>query len=301
MTEMYPASFDYQRADSVEEALSLLASANGQDAQLLAGGHGLIPDMKAQEATPDLLIDIGNIDELRTIGRNEPADTISIGALTTHAELAGSELLTDTVPVLKQAASEVADLQIRNKGTIGGNLAEDDVEADLPAAVLALEATIHVEGPEGSRTIPADAFFHGGGETALSQDELLTSIEVPTIDTGAYVRKTHPARGYAMIGVAATLEIEESQVADTSIAAVGVQDRPLRLPSVEEALVGLTTTELTEQTDPMLSETVQVAAYDLEEEHAYGDLHASASFRADLLPTYVEQAILAAIEGGMGR
>lgn len=301
MTEMYPASFDYQRADSVEEALSLLASANGQDAQLLAGGHGLIPDMKSQEATPDLLIDIGDIDALQSIECDEAADSVSIGALTTHAELASSDILAESVPVLKQAAAQVADLQIRNKGTIGGNLAEADVEADLPAAILALDGTIHAEGPAGSRTIPVGEFFQGEGETALAPDELLTSIAVPTIDTGAYVRKTHPARGYAMVGVAVTLEIADTEIEDASIAAVGVQDRPIRLTSVEEALVGLTTTELTEQTDPILSETVQVASYDLEDDHAYGDLHASADFRADLLPTYAERAILAAIEGGEHR
>lgn len=298
---MYPASVDYQRADSVDEALSLLASSKDQDAQLLAGGHGLIPDMKAQEATPDLLIDIADIDELHSIEHDEANDTVTIGALTTHAELAGSDLLADDVPVLNQSASEVADLQIRNKGTIGGNLAEADVEADLPAAVLALEATIHVVGPDGSRTIPANEFFSGEGQTALEPDELLTSIEVPSNAAGAYVRKTHPARGYAMVGVAATLEIEDRQLEDVSIAAVGVQDRPVRLTSVEEALVELTTTELTEETEPMLTETVQVASYDLVEDNAYGDHHASADFRTELLPIYVDRALLAAIEGGEQR
>lgn len=294
---MYPARVDYTRAATVEEATAILASADGDDVRPLAGGQGLVPDMKVRETSPDVLVDIGSVDALRSIDPVDGEEAVSIGALTTHAEVAGSDLLASRVPVLPATAREIADRQVRNVATVGGNLAEADPEADLPAAVLALDAALHTEGPEGSRVIPAGEFFLGAGRTALQDDELLTAVRVPTVDAGSYLKKTHPARGYAVVGVATALGFADGVLDDVRVAAVGVEARPLRLPSVERELTGVAVGLLRDD-GSVLSAASERARTDLSADRAHGDGYASASYRAAVLPTYVERAVSAALDGG---
>ncbi len=280
---MYPAPFEYREAGTVDEAISALAETDGKHAELLAGGHGLIPDMKAGETAPDVLIDIGGIGDLQRI--EEDADrTVTVGALVTHAELLAADVIGANTPAVRQAAAEVADRQIRNVGTIGGNVAEADPEADLPAALLAADATIHARGGDGRRSIPVDDFFRGPGETALHEDELLTAIDIPPTSVGSYVKRTHPARGYAMVGVAVSLDVDDGRIDGARVAAVGVCERPIRLEGVESALVDAAI-------DDESAHESAAQGVDLDEADLHGDAYASGEFRAGVLPTYVERAI----------
>src|ERR1043165_8621779 len=173
---MIPAKFDYVRAGSAEEAVSLLGQ-HGDDAKLLAGGHSLLPLMKLRLASPAMLIDIGRITDLSYIRDN--GDHGAIGALTRHRDVETPDVLKKDVPILAHAAGQVGDPQVRHRGTLGGTLAHGDPASDLPAVVLALGGTLVATGPKGSREIAATDFFKGFLETALSPDEMLTEIRVP--------------------------------------------------------------------------------------------------------------------------
>lgn len=291
---MFPPSFDYRRAGSVEEALDLLADLD--DARPLAGGHSLLPALKTGGLGGEevgAVVDVSGIDGLD--GVTTDGDATVVGALTTYADLAADATLRERAPALADAAAAVGDRQIRNRGTVGGNLAAADRGADLPAAVLAAGATLRVEGPGGERTVDATEFFRGDGDTAVGGEELVTAVWLPgsTVDSGgAYVKKTHPASGYAMVGVGASVEAREGAVSDARVAATGVTDPPTRLPAVEDALVG-------ESADAASAER---AAADAEPapEAPVGDVHASGEFRAELLPTFVERALTAAVERATG-
>lgn len=288
---MYPAPYDYRQVSTVTEAINLLAEADG-DAKVLAGGQGLIPDMKTGVETPDMLVDIGDIDRLHTIESTD--DVVVIGAMVTHAELATSDRLQEHSPILSETAQTVADRQIRNRGTVGGNLAEADPEADLPAAMLAVGATFDVEGPEGTREIPATEFFVDSGETALAAEEMVTAIRVPSSDGGAYLKRTHPARGYAMVGVAIALDVTRETLEAARVATVGVADRPIRLPTVEAELAGTSIESIPD--GPVVAQATQQAETDLEDCALHGDAYASGAFRAALLPTLLGRAVETAIE-----
>ncbi len=286
---MFPPEFDYRRAASVEEALSLLAD---DGARVLAGGQSMIPELKTGQAAPGTLVDVGDLDALTGIdvGERETA----VGAITTYAELAGADELWEHAPVLAEAATELGDRQVRNRGTIGGNLAQADPDGDLPAAVVAADATIVVRGRDGEREIPAGDFFVGDGETVLD-DELVTTVRVPHADGGVYVKKEHPATGYAMVGVAAVVEVDGGDTVSTvGVAANGVQPHAVRLPSVEEALSG----------GPVTDEAIEAAAEqapdDLDSEAIPSDPYASGEFRANLLSTYAERALARAVERARG-
>src|SRR5690606_9386653 len=173
---MIPAPFEYRRASSAEEAVSLLTE-HGDDAKLLAGGHSLLPLMKLRLAVPGVLIDIGRVGDLAYVS-DDAGDTVRIGALTRHHDVANSDLLRERVPLLAEVAGQIGDPQVRHRGTIGGSLAHGDPASDLPAALLALRATLVARGPNGEREISADDFFTGFLETALAPDELLTEIRV---------------------------------------------------------------------------------------------------------------------------
>jgi carbon-monoxide dehydrogenase medium subunit len=199
---VFPASFAYHRASSLADAQRLLAANPG--ARLLAGGHSLIPLLKLRLATPDALVDIGPVAELR--GIRVVQGGLAIGAMTTHAEIAASPIVRDTCRVLAQAAAQIGDPAVRNRGTIGGSVAHADPAADFPTALVALGATFDVAGPGGTRTVAASDFFRGMMTTALGDGEILTSIGVPAVAGGrgaAYVKLAHPASRYAVIGAAA--------------------------------------------------------------------------------------------------
>ena len=283
---MFPPEFDYRRADSVAEALDLLAE---DGARALAGGQSMIPELKTGKASPGTLVDVGELDALSGIEVGDGETTV--GALTTYAELASADPVADHAPVLADAATELGDRQVRNRGTLGGNLAQADPDGDLPAAVVAADATVVVRGRDGERDVPAGEFFLGDGETVLD-DELLSAVRVPHAGDagGAYVKNEHPATGYATVGVAAVVDVDGDQtVSSAGVAANGVQPRPVRLEAVEDALVG------ENATDGAVSEAAGRAAEDLDTDTIPSDPYASGEFRANLLETYAERAVTRAV------
>ena len=228
---MIPLPFEYQRAGSVDEAVSLLTE-HGDDAKLLAGGHSLLPLMKLRLAAPGVLIDVGRLTDLSYI--RDEGSHLAVGALTRHHDVEHSELLGEQAPILSYVAGQVGDPQVRHRGTIGGSLAHGDPASDLPAVVLALGGTLVARGPDGDREIAADDFFTGFLETALAPDELLTEIRVPKI-AGAgwsYQKFNRRAQDWAIVGVAAVRN------GTTGVALVNMGPAPVRAAAVEQALAG---------------------------------------------------------------
>jgi aerobic carbon-monoxide dehydrogenase medium subunit len=227
-----PASFDYQRATSVDEALAALAE-HGDDAKLLAGGHSLLPLMKLRLAMPSVLVDIGRIPDLSYVQGD--GGEVRIGALTRHHDLATSELAREQVPLLAAVAAEIGDPQVRHRGTVGGSVAHGDPASDLPAALVAMRATVVARGPGGERSIAADDFFIGFLETALAPDEILTEIRVPAApDAGwGFEKFNRRAQDWAIVGVAAVLT---NGSGGPGVALVNMGSLPVRAAGVEEAL-----------------------------------------------------------------
>jgi carbon-monoxide dehydrogenase medium subunit len=283
---MIAAQFDYVRANTLDEALSLLAQ--NEDAKILAGGHSLIPAMKLRLAQPSLLIDLGRIKDLSYI--REEDGQIRIGAMTTHYEIESSDLLKKICPLLPECAGQIGDVQVRNKGTIGGSLAHSDPAGDWPAAILALNADLIGVSKSGERTIKADDFFVDLLTTALEPGEILREIRIskPKGRTGhAYMKMHHPASGFAVVGVAATLTIEDDICQSASIGITGVSSKAYRPSAVESALTGA---KLDEQT---IANACAQAADGVE---ANGDLFASADYRKHLAEVYTRRAVTAALK-----
>lgn len=226
---MIPAPFEYIRASSPEEVLAALAE-HGDEAKVLAGGMSLLPLMKLRLATPAVLVDAGRLDTLSYI--RDAGDHVAIGALTRHRDVETSDVLAAQCGVLRAVAAQVGDNQVRHRGTLGGSVAHGDPASDLPAALVALDATFVVRGPGGERTVPAGDFFHGFLETALAPDELLTEIRAPkTGPTGfAYQKFNRRAQDWAMVGAVAVRN------ATTRVALVNMGSTPLRARAVEAAL-----------------------------------------------------------------
>lgn len=279
---MYSAPFDYQAPQSVIEALMLLTQ--NKDAKLLAGGHSLLPLMKLRLAQPPMLIDIGRIKELS--GIRDMGDWIGLGALTTHTQVQWSELVREHCTVLSEAASLIGDMQVRNRGTIGGSLAHADPAADYPAVVLALGAEIDAMGPKGQRTIKADDFFKGLLTTALAPDEIITQVRVPkTTREGmgaGYEEMPHPASRYAVVGVAVWLRMEESKVGDVRVGITGAADHAMRATKMEDALRGNTLNHKLEES---------AAALAADGLTCLGDMFASPEYRAHLVRVYAMRAL----------
>lgn len=238
---MLPCSFDYVAPSSLDEAVEALAG--DPEARILAGGQSLIPLLKLRLARPSRLVDLGRLDELRYVREEDGA--LGIGGLTLHADVAASPLLTGGARALAEAAAAVGDAQVRNRGTFGGNLAHADPSADVPPAVLALEGSLIARGPDGEREIPAEDFFLAPFTTALRPDEILTGARVPMIEgsVGAYADLQQKASGFALVGVAAVLELDGHRCRAARLAVTGAGDRPVRLPEVEEALTGVDATD----------------------------------------------------------
>jgi carbon-monoxide dehydrogenase medium subunit len=281
---MFSPSFDYVRAGSVQEAIQLLGER--KDAKLLAGGHSLIPLMKLRQASPGTLVDIGRIAGLKGITRRD--GTIRLGSLTTHAMVAASDGLPGA---LTDAAQIIADMQVRNRGTIGGNVSHADPASDLPTVFTALGATFRVAGPNGERAIPAMDFFKGLFETALAPNEILTAVEIPATGKGtgsAYAKMINPASGYAMVGAAAVVTAEAGKCTMASVAVGGLTPKATKAPSVASALVG----------QPLTAENIAAAAQAIVDDlgdDLLGDLHASAEYRKAMAPVYVKRALKAAV------
>jgi aerobic carbon-monoxide dehydrogenase medium subunit len=283
---MYAPEFDYYRAGSVAEAGDLLRKHPG--AKLLAGGHSLIPLLKLRLASPPVVIDIGRIGELKGITASQGA--IRIGALTTHAELASSPALAELCPVLAEAAAQVGDPAVRNRGTIGGNVAHADPASDLPAVLTALGARFSITGPNGNRTEDAARFFQGVMTTALGEHDMLTAIEVPAKSAGqgmAYAKFIHPASRYAVIGVAAVLTVSNGKCSSASVVLGGLVPRPVRASSVEKALVGQALSA------DLIAKAANQVGSDLASD-ILGDIFASAGYRKAVSPVWVKRALTAA-------
>jgi len=280
---MYTPEFDYVRANSVQEAVRLLGESQG--AKLLAGGHSLIPIMKLRQGNPGKLIDIGRIAGLKGVTRSN--GTSRIGALTTHAMVAASA---DLPGALADAARNIADLQVRNRGTVGGNVAHADPASDLPTVFTALGATFHVTGPNGERSISASDFFTGMFTTGLADNEVLTAVEVPVHASGtgsAYAKMINPASGYAMVGAAAVVTVADGKCTQASVAVGGLTPSATRAPSVEAALAGKALDEA----------NIAMAAGEVENDlggDLLGDMHAGADYRKAMAPVFVKRALLAA-------
>lgn len=290
---MIPESFEYHVPKSLAEATRLVGQF-GADGKLLAGGHSLVPLMKLRLASPKHLIDLARIAELAYI--REDGDKFQIGALTTHFSLESSELLKTRCPLLPETAREIGDAQVRNKGTIGGSLAHSDPAGDWPAAMVALDAEMQAVSARGERWIPAKEFFVGLLATALEPDEILTAIRVPALPAragDAYAKLHHPASGFAVVGVAARVVLDEKgSVHQVGVGVTGVGVKAYRSTAVEEALRGKSASA------KRLAEACAHAADGVE---ANSDLYASADYRKHLATVYARRALERALRRASGQ
>lgn len=279
---MYPSRFDYHRAASVEEAVELLGAVEG--AKLVSGGHSLIPAMKLRVAQPAALVDIGRIAGLSGISSGDGG--LTIGALTTHSEVAASAAVRDACPGLAEAAAAIGDIQVRNRGTIGGSLAHNDPGADYPGAMLAFGAEVTAVGRGGERTIAASDLFVDLFTTCLDETEVITSVRIPAAAGTAYLKHRHPASSYAVVGVAARVAMDGGDVSDCAVGVNGVTGCAVLAAGVAEALT----------VGPASAERIAAAADRVGEslEDAVGDLYASAEFRIHLAGVHVRRALAAA-------
>jgi aerobic carbon-monoxide dehydrogenase medium subunit len=269
-----PAGFDYRRPASVEEAIGLLADL-GDDAKVLAGGHSLLPIMKLRLTAPGTLIDIGRLPGLRGIELD--GDEVVVGALSRHADLAGSELLAQHSPLLAHVAGMVADPQIRNRGTIGGSLVHADPAADLPAAVLALDGSMVLRGPDGERRVRATSFFTGFLSSDVRPGELLVQVRVPSTAGAAwgYQKFVRRANDWAIVAAAAV---------DGRVALAGMGTTPLRATGTEQALAGGESVEAASELADQGTEPTE-------------DMHAGEEYRRHLARLLTRRAL----QGARGR
>jgi carbon-monoxide dehydrogenase medium subunit len=289
---MIPSAFDYQRPTSLAEAVRLLASRT-DDAKVLAGGHSLVPMMKLRLANPALLIDIGRIPELS--GIREQDGTLIIGACTTHYALESSSLVRQRCPLLAETAAAIGDVQVRNRGTIGGSIAHADPAADWPAAILALGAQIKLVHSGGERLVNATDFFVDLFTTAMEGREILTEIHVPVASprTGsAYLKVAQPASGFALTGVAAQVTLGANDTMQSvAVGVTGVYNVAYRAGATEQALQGQRAT----------AEAITNAADRATEgAEALEDIHASADYRLHLARVYTKRALQRAVERARG-
>ncbi|HEY6930868.1 MAG TPA: xanthine dehydrogenase family protein subunit M [Thermoanaerobaculia bacterium] len=283
---MYSGEFDYYRAKNVAEAAALLRK--HKNSKLLAGGHSLLPAMRLRLASPSALVDIGGIRALS--GIKARGKSLEIGSMTTHGEIAASQAVRKACPVLAEAAAEIGDAQVRNRGTIGGSLAHADPGADYPTVLLALGATLTAVGPKGKREIAVQKFFLDLFTTALKAGEILTTIRVSGYGAGAggsYVKHRHPASSFAVVGVAAVLAVEEGKCGDVRIAVGGATSNPVRATAAEQALDGRR---------PDASSIAAAAARVAEAiVDPMGDLYASGEYRTHLATVLAKRALTTAI------
>lgn len=276
---MIPISFDYKKASSVDEALAML----DDDSQLLGGGHSLIPTLKLRLNSPGTLVDISKIDSLKHIRDNEKS--ITIGAGVTHAQLAENDALASHCPMMVEAAREIGDIQVRNRGTIGGSIAHADPAADWPAVLLAANAQITVQNSGGSRTIDIDQFFEGFYSTALEEGEIITSISIPKTEenkNSTYVKFKQPASRFAIVGCAVALNMDGKKVNSARVGLTGVADAAYRAENVERALAG------NELNNTTINAAVQNVA---EGVSVMSDHYASEAYRTHLAHVFVKRAL----------
>jgi carbon-monoxide dehydrogenase medium subunit len=281
---MIPSAFDYAAPATVAEALGLLADA-GDDVKLLAGGQSLIPVMKLRLADPAMVVDLGRISELT--GVRDDGDALLIGAMTTHHQVATDPLIAEHLPLLAKATATVADPQVRHRGTLGGALVHADPAGDLPAPVLAADATFILAGPGGERRVAAADFFQGYFTTAVDDGEILTHIRVPKYTGwGAHYEKfTRVAQQWSIVAVAAMVRVEGGTIAEARIGLTNMGSTPLRAAAVEQALVGT----------PLTREAIAAAsAHAAEGTDPASDLNGDAAYRRHLAEVLTRRAVIAA-------
>jgi carbon-monoxide dehydrogenase medium subunit len=287
MYTMRPAEFDYHRPGSLVEALALLGS--GEESRPLAGGHSLLPLMKLRLSTPSALVDLAGVPGLD--GISEDGDGVRVGALATHASVAGSELVQSRCPVLAETAALIGDAQVRNRGTLGGSVAHADPAADYPTVLTALGATIAVAGRDGERDVPADDFFVDFFTTALQPGELVVAARVPATPAGtgaAYLKHRHPASFYAVVGVAAVISVENGSCASARLTIGGVAGLPVHATAAAESVVG---SPPSEESATAASEKVGEAL-----PSPTGDTYASGEYRVHLATVLARRALQSAFE-----
>jgi aerobic carbon-monoxide dehydrogenase medium subunit len=280
-----PASFDYVRPATAAEAVQALASA-GEDAKVLAGGQSLLPILRLRLAYPEILVDLGGIDELS--GVTDDGDAIVIGAMTTHDEVLHDGLVAEHAPLLVQATKTVADRQVRHLGTFGGSLAHADPAGDLPSVALALDAELRLLGTSGERTVPAREFFLDYLTTVLAPDEILTSIRIPKLGSGwstHYEKFNRVAQAWSIVAVAAAVRRENGRIAEARIGLTNMGSTPLRAAAVEQALTGAEATA---------AAVAQACARAAEGTTPPSDLSARADYREHLAGVLTRRAVLAA-------
>jgi len=280
---MFATEFEYQKASSVSEAIQLLSS-NG-DAKILAGGHSLIPLMKLRLARPGKVIDIGGIEELKGISLEN--GTLRIGALTTHAEIASSEQVRNAVGILWETAQGIGDPQVRNRGTIGGNVAHADPASDMPTVLKAMNATFSIQGQSGTRNVSADDFFVGAFTTALGENEILTGVSMPVLaenQHAEYAKMAHPATSFAVVGAACVVTMDHNNCTAARVAVGGLTPIPMRGPSVEQALAGQ------ELTADNIAAATGLIVNDLGSD-IIGDIFASAEYRTAMAAIELKHAV----------
>ena len=279
---MWPNKFDYVRAGSVDEALSSITD----DGKFLAGGHSLLPVMKLRLDAPEQLVDIGAIDSLRGISAN---GGLSIGATTTHAEIAASSDVQTMCAALASACGQVGDQAVRNFGTIGGNIAHADPASDPPTVLVACGATVNMQGADGARSVAAQDFFVDLFETALEDGELITGLSLPNCSDCkcAYVKFPHPASRYAIVGVAVCLKMDGGTCAQADVAVGGATVKAVKCAGAEAALAGTTLD------DAALNAAAEAIKSDISDWLA-GDIAYLESYRQQMAGVFLKRAVAAA-------
>ena len=275
---MIPTTFDYHRATSVEDAIRKLQDTGGK---LLAGGHSLLPLMKLRLSEPSALIDIARIPGLT--GVREVEGQIDIGAATVHHDVASSAVLQQKCPIVSDAAGEIGDPQVRNRGTLGGSLAHADPSADYPAVMLAIDASVLITGPNGSRTVKASDFFQDLFTVDLTTDEVITGVRFAPLKTAAYAKLHQRASHYAIVGVGVGLEVKGGTIQAARVGLTGASSHAFRMTNVEQALAG----------QPLSAKTIEVASQLAGEGIAdvNADIHASETYRRAMIPVFTKRAL----------
>ena len=279
---MIPAAFDYTRAASLNDAVAAV----GGGAKVIAGGQSLLPLLKLRLAAADKLVDIGRLDELKGY-RPQSDGSLEIGALTTYAEWQAAT----TFPGVAEAIEQIADVQVRNRGTLGGSIAHADPGSDFPAIALAFDGSAVLRGPGGERVVPLDGFFEGPFQTGIRPDEILVAIRRGPVPDGArfaYRKLAQPASGYAIVGVAAVIVSSGGSISHAAIGVTGLHEHAFRAEDVEKALIG---------SDGSDSAIEAAAAHVNDGVEANSDIHADAEYRAAMAVVYTRRAI----EGALGR
>ena len=275
---MIPVSFTYERATSLDDAIAKIGAGGSK---LIAGGHSLVPLMKLRLSEPGRLIDIARIPGLS--GIRETGGQIEIGATTTHHDVATSKLLRDKCPMIAEAAAEIGDAQVRNRGTIGGSIAHADPAADMPAVMLAADAEIEIRGKSGSRTVKAADFFQGFYTVDLQSSEIITAIRFAATRSAGYAKLHQRASHYAVVGVAAALDLKGGVIQSARIGVTGATTHAVRLTDVEQALAGK------KASADVIGAASHTAGSGLADLNA--DLHGSAEYRRAMIPVFTKRAL----------